>query len=118
MSHTQVWAIGGELLQGGARSSNSLEAGTRDRKPFSAAPIEIGPPEVKKMYQRAVDRGTIPEPGEMLEALRERGGVRIYGCSTSVKVLQLSPQQLGQVDAVMGHASFMSIAEGGQLVVI
>ena len=53
-----------------------------------------------------------------LETLRERGGVKVYGCSTSVKVLQLTPKQLGRVDAVMGHASFMSIAEGGQLVVI
>lgn len=86
---------------------------------MAEAEVTIHTPEVKAKYVKGVDAGRIPDLDELFEEARELGGdrVRVYGCTTSVKLLHLDASKLEKCDALMGHASFLKIAESGQLVV-
>lgn len=77
-------------------------------------------PEVNTLYQKAVDKGVVPSLEELLEAARELGRIRLYACTTSIKVLQLTPEELQRVDAPMGHATFLDLASApdAKLVVV
>lgn len=83
------------------------------------APVTIHTPEVAAKYRKGIESGRIPELDELFEEARELGGdkVRVYGCTTSVKLLHLPADKLEQCDALMGHASFLKLATAGQLVV-
>jgi predicted peroxiredoxin len=83
------------------------------------APVTIHTPEVKAKYEKGIDAGRLPDLDEFFEEARELGGdkVRVYGCTTSVKLLHLDASQLEKCDMLIGHASFLKIAKGGQLVV-
>ncbi|MCK6526664.1 DsrE/DsrF/DrsH-like family protein [Myxococcota bacterium] len=65
---------------------------------------------VNEMYQKAIDKGLVPSLEDLLEQAREIGKVRLYACTTSIKVLQLTPEELRNVDVPMGHATFLEIA--------
>jgi predicted peroxiredoxin len=83
------------------------------------APVTIHTPEVAEKYRKGIESGRIPELDELFEEARELGGdkVRIYGCTTSVKLLHLPADKVEMCDALMGHASFLKLAVSGQLVV-
>ncbi len=66
--------------------------------------------EVNVLYQRAVDSGALPSLEDLLENAKEIGVVRLYACTTSIKVLRLTPEELARVDAPMGHATFLEMA--------
>ncbi len=86
---------------------------------MAEAEVTIHTPEVKAKYLKGIDAGRIPDLDDLFEEARELGGdrVRVYGCTTSVKLLHLDADKLGKCDALMGHASFLKVAEGGELVV-
>ncbi|MBJ93144.1 MAG: hypothetical protein CMP23_01575 [Rickettsiales bacterium] len=83
------------------------------------AEVQIATPEIKKAYERGIDAGRIPDLDEFFEEARELGGerVRIYACTTSIKLLHIEPKLLENFDGMLGHASFLQIAADGQLVV-
>ena len=66
--------------------------------------------EVNILYQRAIDGGVLPSLEDLLNSAREIGKVRLYACTTSIKVLRLTPDELSKVDAPMGHATFLEMA--------
>jgi len=81
-------------------------------------PIDMLDEQVRTAYQRAVDRGSIPEPGVMLGQLREQGSIQIYGCSTSVRTLRLEAEAIARLDAVLTHQSFLEMSGKGRLLVV
>jgi len=83
------------------------------------AEVTIRTPEVAERYRKGIDAGRIPDLDEFFEEACELGGdkVRVYGCTTSVKLLHLDAAQLEKCDMLIGHASFLKIAKGGQIVV-
>ncbi len=83
------------------------------------AEVAITTPEVRERYVRGIDNGRIPDLDELFEEARELGGdkVRIYACTTSVKLLHIDAAKLEPFDGLLGHASFLQIAQDGQLVV-
>ncbi len=88
-------------------------------EPLAAAGQRLGPRRAgPATFPEAVRRAGIPDLDELFEEARELGGdrVRVYGCTTSVKLLHLDAAKLQMCDAMMGHASFLKIAEGGQLI--
>jgi peroxiredoxin family protein len=86
---------------------------------MSEAEISITTPEVRKAYERGIDNGRIPDLDELFEEARELGGdkVKLYGCTTSVKLLHIDADKLQEFDGLLGHASFLQIAADGKLVV-
>jgi peroxiredoxin family protein len=86
---------------------------------MSEAEVEIRTPEVKALFVKGIDAGRIPDLDELFEEARElgQGRVKIYACTTSIKLLQMDSKLLEGFDGLLGHASFLQIAEGGQLVV-
>ena len=82
------------------------------------AEVAISTPEVAERYRKGIDTGRIPDLDELFEEARELGGdkVRIYACTTSVKLLHLDADKLKEFDGLLGHASFLQIAEDGHLV--
>ncbi len=86
---------------------------------MSEAEISISTPEVRKAYERGIDAGRIPDLDELFEEARELGGdkVKLYACTTSVKLLHIDADKLEPFDGLLGHASFLQIAQDGKLVV-
>lgn len=86
---------------------------------LSEAPVTFSTPQVRQAYERGIDNGRIPDLDELLADARELGGerVKLYGCTTSVKLLHLAPDKLLGLDSMLGHAAFLRLAEGAQLVV-
>lgn len=86
---------------------------------MSDAEISISTPEVRKAYERGIDAGRIPDLDELFEEARELGGdkVKLYACTTSVKLLHIDADKLEPFDGLLGHASFLQIAQDGKLVV-
>lgn len=83
------------------------------------AEVRIATPEVATAYRKGIDSGKIPELDDLMQEARELGGerLRLYGCTTSVKLLHLDEGKLRKVDSLLGHASFLALVPGGQLVV-
>jgi len=81
-------------------------------------PVQHTDPSVQELVENAVERGTVSELSQLWDSAREAGTVRIYACSTSAQVLRLEPEELTKVDAVMGHATFMKMADSGHLMMI
>ncbi|MCO4769698.1 MAG: hypothetical protein KDA24_06665 [Deltaproteobacteria bacterium] len=86
---------------------------------MAEAEVTFRTPEVKKAYEKGVDNGKIPDLDELMEEARELGGdrIRLYGCTTSVKLLHLEPKLLEGVDTLLAHASFLHMVGEGHLVV-
>ncbi len=86
---------------------------------MSEAEVTFRTPEVKTAYEKGIDSGKIPDLDELLEEARELGGdrIRLYGCTTSVKLLHLEPALLKSVDTLLAHASFLHLVGDGHLVV-
>jgi len=86
---------------------------------MAEAEVQISTPEVAAAYARGVDSGRIPDLDEFFEEARELGGdrIRIYACTTSIKLLHIEPKLLQRFDGMLGHASFLQIAADGKLVV-
>jgi peroxiredoxin family protein len=91
------------------------------RGTLSEAEVGISTDEVAVAYRKGIDNGKIPDLDELLAEARAFGGerVKLYGCTTSIKLLHLEPKLPEQVDSLLGHASFLQLAsvEGAQLVV-
>ena len=85
---------------------------------MAEAEVTFTTPEVKKAYQKGVDNGKIPDLDELMEEARELGGerIRLYGCTTSVKLLHLEPKLLEGVDTLLAHASFLHMVGDGHLI--
>ena len=83
------------------------------------AEIGISTPEVKTAYRRGIDAGRIPDLDSLFEEARELGGdrVKLYACTTSVKLLHIDATKLESFDGLLGHASFLQIAQDSHLVV-
>lgn len=65
---------------------------------------------------RGVREARIPSLHKMLQDARGLGPVRVYACSTSMKVLAISEAEATQVaDEVLGTASFLARAEGAEI---
>ena len=86
---------------------------------MSEAEVTFTTPEVRKAYAKGIDSGKIPDLDELMAEARELGGdrVRLYGCTTSVKLLHLEADKLGKVDTLLAHASFLHLVGDGHLVV-
>lgn len=86
---------------------------------MSEAEVTFTTPEVKKAYEKGIDSGKIPDLDELMAEARELGGerVRLYGCTTSVKLLHLEADKLGGLDTLLAHASFLHLVGDGHLVV-
>jgi len=86
---------------------------------MSEAEVGISTPEVADAYRKGIDSGRIPDLDELFEEARELGGdrIRLYACTTSIKLLHLDGELLSGFDGLLGHASFLQIAADGKLVV-
>ncbi len=82
------------------------------------AEVTIKTPEVAARYRKGIDAGRIPDLDELFEEARELGGdrIKLYACTTSVKLLHLDADKLEAFDGLLGHASFFQIAEDAHLV--
>ena len=86
---------------------------------MTEAEVAIRTPEVREKFIRGIDSGRIPDLDELFEEAREVGGdkVKLYACTTSVKLLQIPPDKLTEFDGMLGHASFLQIAQDAKLMV-
>jgi len=86
---------------------------------MAEAEVDIRTPIVRERYVKGIDNGRIPDLDELFEEAREVGGerVKLYACTTSVKLLQIPADQLEPFDGLLGHASFLQIAGDAKLVV-
>lgn len=86
---------------------------------MAEAEVDIRTPEVRERYIKGIDSGRIPDLDELFEEARELGGdrVKLYACTTSVKLLQIPAEKLSAFDGLLGHASFLQIARDAKLVV-
>ena len=86
---------------------------------MAEADVDIRTPEVRERYIKGIDSGRIPDLDELFDEAREVGGdrVKLYACTTSVKLLQIPAEQLEPFDGLLGHASFLQIAQDTKLVV-
>jgi peroxiredoxin family protein len=86
---------------------------------MSEAPVRMATEEVAAAYRKGIDHGKIPDLDELFAEARELAGakLRVHGCTTSVKLLQLDAELLQKCDSLMGHASFLALVGDGQLVV-
>lgn len=86
---------------------------------MSEAEVGFATEEVASAYRKGIDSGKIPDLDALMAEARELAGdrLRLYGCTTSVKLLHLDEARLRRVDSLLGHASFLQLVPGGQLVV-
>lgn len=86
---------------------------------MAEAEVTFRTPEVKKAYMKGIDNGKIPDLDELMDEARDLGGdrIRLYGCTTSVKLLHLDASLLQSVDTLLAHASFLHMVGDGHLVV-
>jgi len=86
---------------------------------MTEAEVDIRTPIVRERYIKGIDSGRIPDLDELFDEAREVGGdrVKLYACTTSVKLLQIPAEQLEPFDGLLGHASFLQIAQDAKLVV-
>ncbi len=86
---------------------------------MTEAEVAIRTPEVREKFIRGIDSGRIPDLDELFEEAREVGGdkVKLYACTTSVKLLQIPPEKLTEFDGMLGHASFLQVAQDAKLMV-
>ena len=86
---------------------------------MAEAEVGFSTPEVAKKYRKGIDNGKIPDLDELMDEARELGGdrIRLYGCTTSVKLLHLDASKLSGVDTLLAHASFLHMVGDGHLVV-
>ena len=86
---------------------------------MSEAEVRISTPEVAVAYKKGIDSGKIPDLDELFGEARELAGtkLRLYGCTTSVKLLHLDAELLSKCDSLLGHASFLALVGDGKLVV-
>ena len=86
---------------------------------LAEAEVGIQTPEVRERYIKGIDSGRIPDLDELFDEAREVGGdrVKLYACTTSVKLLQIPGDKLEPFDSLLGHASFLQIAQDSHLVV-
>ena len=80
--------------------------------------LGISTPTAAKAVARAVEAGRLPALVARFAAAREAAGGRfkLYGCTTTVKVLDLPAERLAKLDGLLGHAAFLMLCEDGQLV--
>jgi peroxiredoxin family protein len=73
-------------------------------------------PEFLGQMERGFEAGNFPSLYEMLEkATRESGGVKMYACSTSCKVLGVETADVRKrVDEVVGLTTMLQITESVQ----
>ncbi len=86
---------------------------------MAEAEVGFATPEVKKKYEKGIDNGKIPDLDELMEEARDLGGdrIRLYGCTTSVKLLHLDAEKLSGVDTLLAHASFLHMVGDGHIVI-
>jgi peroxiredoxin family protein len=86
---------------------------------MTEAEVDIRTPIVRERYIKGIDSGRIPDLDELFDEAREVGGdhIKLYACTTSVKLLQIPAEQLEPFDGLLGHASFLQIAQDAKLVV-
>lgn len=86
---------------------------------MAEAEVAISTEEVREAYLRGLDAGRIPDLDELFAEARELGGgrLKLYACTTSVKLLHIEQDKLREFDGLLGHASFLQIAADGKLVV-
>ncbi len=86
---------------------------------MAEAEVTFTTPEVKKAYIKGIDAGRIPDLDELMDEARELGGdrIKLYGCTTSIKLLHLEPKLLERVDTLLAHASFLHMVGDGHLVI-
>jgi len=72
--------------------------------------------ELARRLERGFEDAAFPSAYEMLQKARnEGGGVKIYACSASVRVLGLDPEAVRrQVDEIVGLSTMLRIAESAR----
>jgi len=72
--------------------------------------------DLARRLERGFENAALPSVYEMIErARREEGGVRIYACSASVRLLELDPGAVrGKVDEIVGLPTMLRIAESAR----
>jgi peroxiredoxin family protein len=77
---------------------------------------DAGSKEIARRLERGFETAAGPSVYDMLEKARgEGGGVKIYACSASVKLLELDPGAVhGKVDEIVGLPTMLRIAESAR----
>lgn len=71
-----------------------------------------------KMMKGRIAKAHIPPLYEMVRSCKEVG-VQLHACSTTMEVLGITREQLiPEIDDVVGAASFLAMADGGQTIFI
>jgi len=72
--------------------------------------------EYRRFYQDAVEDERTPNLRNLLEQAITKGSVQVFGCQASVLLWRAyTPEQLGRLTAVIGHATFLNLARDMQL---
>ncbi len=68
------------------------------------------------MMKKKIEDAKVPTLTELLGMCRQMGNVKIYACSTTMEMMGIKREELiPEVDAVVGAASFLSIALESQV---
>ncbi len=106
-------AMGGEvhifLSYGGLRR---FVKGNLDR-----VVIDSKEPPFREEFERHLEKGTIDPISEMVDTAKRFGNLKIYACTASMAVLNISRDELlDVVDSSMGLVSFLNIVKDAYLV--
>lgn len=64
------------------------------------------------LIEDSLQRGRVELPSQMLKQARESGKVKVYACSASMGILNISKDSLvAEVDKTMGFVSFLALVE-------
>ncbi len=77
-------------------------------------------PDWARTLQRGFELSDSPSPYEILRMARaETGGLKVYACSTSMRMLGLDPADVrDKVDDIVGLAAMLEIVADGEMVYI
>lgn len=119
--HTAVSLVATAVAQGGEAhlllTHAALHTFLEGR--WDTQPCHFGDPTYDQLYADAVDAERIPSLLDLLAQARARGNVRVYGCQTSIILHRgYPPEALEQLDAVIGHSTFMTLARDMQWLVL
>ncbi|MFH1857305.1 MAG: DsrE family protein [Candidatus Omnitrophota bacterium] len=70
------------------------------------------------VYAEGIEDGRIPSVTDLLRQAKEKGVVKIYGCSQSVSFLRLDATKTKALDGVVGYTTFLSSAMDAKLLVL
>lgn len=119
--HTAVSLVATAVAQGGEAHLLLTHAALHTflEQRWDTQPCHFGDNAYDAFYQDAVEAERVPSLHALLEQARARGQVKVYGCQTSIILHRGYPSEaLERLDAVIGRATFMTLAQGMQWLVL